>query len=62
MICPVCEVRFAPFPEEDFDYVEGRGLVPKTPEATIRREKIFNSDEHQICSPECDEATTIPYA
>lgn len=49
MICIVCGIRYAPFPEEDFDCIPGEGIFPKNDEAEKRREAVFESDEKGNC-------------
>lgn len=51
MICSNCKTRWADFPKEDFT-IDKRGILPNTPETTVKREGNFNSDKIQCC-PDC---------
>jgi hypothetical protein len=62
MLCPVCETRWAPFPEEDFDFVPGKGFYPKHEGAEEKREEVYSSDTLEICSPECEKAIDVVFA
>jgi hypothetical protein len=49
MICPVCRTRWADFPEEDFDFIEGKGFIPRNDDAVKRRKRTFDSNEIKYC-------------
>lgn len=48
MICPTCNQRWADFPEEDYEFVDG-GVNPKHDKADINRTEVFNNDEPRYC-------------
>jgi len=54
MICSNCKIRYANFPDEDFD---SRGIHAKNKEAAQRRLDKFNSDEVGYCG--CIEAEEV---
>lgn len=60
MICPICKIRFADFPEEDYildlPAPPGRGIIAKSKEAHERRMKVFESNEERFYSDECSNA------
>lgn len=57
MICKKCGYRYAPFPKEDFDFIEKHDaiygkvvdIVPKNENAEKKRKEVFQSDEYSIC-------------
>lgn len=48
MICPNCEMRWAPFPEKDFK-VTGEGIIPRNDEAREKIREAFHSNEKVLC-------------
>jgi hypothetical protein len=60
MICSNCKLRWADFPETDFMIMGELGIVPKTLDAALKREREFDSDEIRLC-PVCkDELDKLP--
>ena len=60
MICSNCKMRWADFPDSDFVIADELGIVPKTLDATLKREKEFDSDKLELC-PGCkDELDNLP--
>ena len=52
VICPVCKMRYAEFPPEDFRFEEGVGFIPIKEDSEERRLETFNSDKVEMCG-EC---------
>ena len=49
MICMVCGIRWADFPEEDFEFIPGIGHKPKNDQAESKREMVFEDDSYMHC-------------
>lgn len=58
MRCRNCRKRWAPFPEEDFEVIEGEGFKIKQPDAEQKRREVFLNDQFEIC-PLCDEENSL---
>ena len=53
MICPNCELRWAPFPEGDFAFTNGK-FIPLHGYAELQRRAVWNFDKPELC-PGCKE-------
>lgn len=51
MICPLCFIRYAPFPKKDFKVTKNK-IVVKNGAAEKRRVKIYYSNKIKSCG--CD--------
>lgn len=59
MICRVCGERYAPFPKKDWHFIKGKGFFPRHSQVERKRQKLWQSDEKGVCSPECDEQSLV---
>lgn len=53
MICPICKGRWAPFPDEDFQLIKGKGFVPKNNIVEKKRSLAFDNNDLIYCG--CEE-------
>jgi len=68
MICRNCGDKYAPFPKEDFNYVEIHNHLglhvhfePKNKKAEERRKRVFDSNTKGFCSEECEQVYNAEY-
>ena len=58
MICPKCKERWASFPENDFEFTEGR-FIALNVESEHQRRIIFESGRREYCG--CEDEDWDPY-
>ena len=44
MICVICNRHYAPYSKKDFDYVRGKGFVPKHNLARFNRKRVYERE------------------